>query len=409
MKFSLISKKVPLYAVILIILFTALITFQITYLALWKADRRANSLAGSGEAEGVAAIEEKLELISDIYEEYYIGKLDLTELETGTMMGFVYGTGDKYGEYMDAETYAQFTSDASGDTEGIGIMVVENVETGLIEVVEIMPDSPASKSDIKVGDLISSVDGNDAAELGYYKALDMMQGKAGTTANFTVYRDGEYIELSIERAHVDQVNVNYHLYEDGITGVIRVTTFDAVTAEQFKAAVEDLQKQGAVRFVFDMRGNTGGLLTSVVEVLDYLLPEGVIIRITDSEGNEQTQNSDSSEIDVPMAVLTNGATASAAELFTAALRDYDKSVTVGTTTYGKGSMQTIIPFSDGSALRVTYRMYSPPKSENYDGIGITPDIEVELDEALWGQSIYKISDAEDNQLQAAVAALNEQN
>lgn len=403
------TKKVPLYAVILVVIFAVLITFQITCLSLMKSQRPIGDVQNGGEATDLAAIEEKLELISQVYDEYYIGDLDYSELETGTMMGFVYGTGDKYGEYMDAETYAQFTSDASGDTEGIGVMVVENVETGLIEIVEIMPDSPASRSDIKVGDLISAVDGNDAAELGYYKALDMMQGKAGTTANFTVYRDGRYIDLSIERAHVDQVNVNYHLYEDGVTGVIRVTTFDAVTAPQFKAAVEDLQKQGATRLVFDMRGNTGGLLTSVVEVLDYLLPEGVIIRITDSEGNEQTQSSDAAEIDMPMAVLTNGTTASAAELFTAALRDYDKSVTVGTTTYGKGSMQTIVPFSDGSALRITYRMYSPPKSENYDGVGITPDIEVELDEALWGQSIYKITDAEDNQLQAAVAALNEQN
>lgn len=412
----LMAKKVPLYAVIPIVLFAVLITFQVTYLSLWKSFRQEeldesgityDTGAVSDEID-LDAIEEKLELINDIYGEYYIGDLDQQALEKGTMLGFIYGTGDKYGEYMDADTYVEFTSDVSGDTEGIGIMVVENSGTGLIEVVEVMPDSPASEADIQVGDLICKVVGEDVAELGYYKALDMLQGSAGTTAEFTVCRDGEYIEFSIVRAHVEQVNVTYHLYEDGITGIIRISSFDDVTAEQFKAAVKDLQAQGASRYVFDMRGNTGGLLDSVVEVLDYLLPEGTIIRITDNNGNEETIESDAEEFEAPMAVLVNGGTASAAELFTAALRDFDKSVTVGTTTYGKGSMQTIVPFSDGSALRITYKMYSPPISDNYDGVGIIPDVEVELDEAFWGLSIYKISDAEDNQLQAAISALNEQ-
>ena len=285
-------------------------------------------------------------------------------------------------------------------------MVIKNSDSELIEIVEIVPDSPASESELQTGDLICKVGGEEVAAVGYNKALDLMLGKAGTVAEFTVYRNGEYIDFAIERRHVEQVNVTYRLYEDGITGIVRISAFDEVTASQFKNAVADLQDQGAKRFVFDMRNNSGGLLDSVVEVLDYLLPEGTIIRITGNDEMEEAIFSDAEELDAPMAVLVNGATASAAELFTAALRDYEKSVTVGTTTYGKGSMQTVIPFTDGSALRITYKMYSPPKSDNYDGVGITPDIEIELDEALSGKSIYTITDAEDNQLQAAIAALN---
>lgn len=398
------TKKIPLYAVILIVFCVVLITFQITYVSVWKSFRQSELDAQLDG--GIGAIQEKLKLIYDIYGENYIGQLDPEQLENGVMMGLVYGTGDRYGEYMDPETYAEFTSDAAGDTEGIGIMVIKNSESELIEIVEIVPNSPASESELHAGDLICKVGDEEVAEVGYNKALDLMLGKAGTVAEFTVYRDGEYIDFAIERRHVEQVNVSSRLYIDGITGIIRVSAFDEVTAAQFKNAVADLQKQGAKRFVFDMRNNSGGLLDSVVEILDYLLPEGTIIRITGNDGIEETIASDAEELDLPIAVLVNGATASAAELFTAALRDYEKSVTVGTTTYGKGSMQTVIPFTDGSALRITFKMYSPPESENYDGVGITPDIEIELDEALSGKSIYTISDAEDNQLQAAITALN---
>jgi len=398
------TKKIPLYAVILTVAFAVLITFQVTYIAFWQSFRQDE--LDSRPDDDFAAIEEKLKLIYDIYGENYIGQLDPEELETGVMLGLVYGTGDRYGEYMDPETYAEFTSEVAGDTEGIGIMITKSLDTGLIEIVDVIPDSPASEADLRVGDLICRVTGEEVAEVGYYAAIDMMLGKAGTTAEFTVYRDGEYIDFSIERRHVEQVNVNYRMYEDGITGIIRISSFDEVTAAQFKNAVADLQKQGAERLVFDLRNNSGGLLESVVEVLDYLLPEGVIIRINGNGIPEETISSDASAVDMPMAVIVNQSTASAAELFTAALRDYEKSVTVGTTTYGKGSMQTVIPLSDGSALRLTYRTYSPPKSDNYDGVGITPDVEVELDEALAGKTVYSITDAEDNQLQAAIAALN---
>jgi len=241
------TKKIPLYAVILTVAFAVLITFQVTYIAFWQSFRQDE--LDSRPDDDFAAIEEKLKLIYDIYGENYIGQLDPEELETGVMLGLVYGTGDRYGEYMDPETYAEFTSEVAGDTEGIGIMITKSLDTGLIEIVDVIPDSPASEADLRVGDLICRVTGEEVAEVGYYAAIDMMLGKAGTTAEFTVYRDGEYIDFSIERRHVEQVNVNYRMYEDGITGIIRISSFDEVTAAQFKNAVADLQKQ--VRSLID--------------------------------------------------------------------------------------------------------------------------------------------------------------
>ena len=199
-----------------------------------------------------------------------------------------------------------------------------------------------------------------------------------------------------------------HVYDlDSSVGIIKISEFDGNTPTQFVAAVEDLQSKGCEKLVIDLRYNPGGELSSIVTTLDYILPEGPIVRIFDADGNEvKTYYSEATELDMPMAVLVNGSTASAAELFTSAVRDYNKAVIVGTTTYGKGCMQTTIPLSDNSAVSVTYRMYNPPFSDNYHGVGIVPDVEVELDESLTGKNIYKITDEEDNQLAAAVKSLD---
>lgn len=404
------KKRIPLYAVLIIVFFAIVITVQVTYLALWKtafanrADEASSAEKGGGKT--YSKIIDKLDAIYDLYDKYYIGDIDLEDLETGIMTGFIYGAGDKFGQYMDEDTFAEYMDEMDGETVGIGVMVIEDDSTGLILVVDIIPDSPAEKAGIQVGDLIYSIGGEDAGSMGYYKALDRMRGEEGSTAEFTVYRGGDLIDYSIVRARVESVSVSSHMYSDGITGVVRVTSFDEPTAHQFKEAMMSLKAQGAKRYVFDMRNNGGGLLDTVTEMLDYLVPQGTVIRIIDRDGNVETIGSDSSEVDAPMAVLVNGNTASAAELFTATLRDFGKSVTVGTNTYGKGTMQTIYPLGDGSAVRISFRMYSPPKTENYDGVGIAPDIVVEPDEEIRNISLYVITDEQDNQLRAAVEALD---
>ena len=294
--------------------------------------------------------------------------------------------------------------------------MIYNAEVGALEVTGVMPDSPALEAGVLPGDLIVRVGDDLVSELGYYVAIDDMKGGEGTAAVFTALRadeNGVYDELdfSIVRAHVTEQTVMYHRYanadgSESAIGIIKILQFDAKTPEQFKAAVEDLTAQGVTKLIFDVRYNPGGELDSITDILDYLLPEGPIIRTVDREGNWETEYSNAASVDLPMAVIVNGNTASAAELFTSALKDYGKAVVVGTVTYGKGTMQSVIPLDDGSAISISTKMYYPPYSDNYEGIGVQPDVTVELAEELLDVNIYKITDAEDNQLQAAISTLS---
>lgn len=403
------KRKVSVLSFVLSICFTAVITFQITYIALaneYKRESRAleaqysNSLAG------------KLKLLDERFRSLYIGEIDEEKLAAAVLNGYIYGTGDKYGEYMSAEEYEQFTNELEGEFQGIGISVVEDTGTGCLKVVSVMPDSPALNAGIQVGDLITFVGDESVAEIGADVALSKLLGKAGTFAEFTVSRGGDMNSLlpfSIERGYVTEQTVMYHMYDDGTDeiGVIMILSFDGKTADQFAQALAELQNQGARALVFDVRYNPGGALDSIVEILDTLLPEGPIVRIENPDGSTEVLNSDAEETKLPMAVLVNGSTASAAELFSSALQDYKKAVLVGTTTYGKGCMQQIVRLADNSAIRVTTNMYNPPFSDNYDGTGVIPDVTVEADDITLNTNRYTIADKDDNQLSAAAELMHE--
>ncbi len=378
----------------------------------------------------------KLELIDRLFNTYSLFGLDGDDLMDAVLKGYVAGTGDKYAEYFTEEEYKQFTADNKGESVGIGINVVQSAKGNGIDVINVMPDSPALKAGVLPGDVITHIGIGDnkvsVESLGYTKALDMMQGTEGTVADFTVSRtaDGnaEQIEFSVKREKITYVSVMSHICEtDKSVGIVKITQFNLTTPSQFSNAVDGLLAEGCEKFVFDVRYNPGGDLVSIKSVLSYFLNDGdVFIRIADKSGNVQTDKIEAvnysdnykdcsmkkSDIgkykDLKFAVLANGSTASAAELFTSALKDYGLSVTVGTKTYGKGTMQTtfsLAPYGYGGALKLTTKYYYPPFSESYDGIGIIPNVTVEIDEALAGKNIYTITDAEDNQLQAAIEEL----
>lgn len=397
------KKRFSLLTLIVTMLISVLVTFQITYIYAFNQYRSAET----ADVNTLMSMD-RLEAVDYAYRNYYYyyGDIDEESLEDGLIAGYIYGAGDKFGEYMDAEEYSKFTSDSNGENVGIGIVVIENEEVGAIEVINVVPDGPADRSGILIGDLIVSVDGESVADLGYYTALANMQGKEGTKAEFTVLRDNETIDYSIERETVSQISVTGRMYSDGITAVIRIDEFDLSTPKQFKDEIAKLTSEGAERFVFDVRNNPGGDLESIVDILDYLLPEGPIIRIEDKDGTETVRESDAECFDMPMAVLVNNETASAAELFASALQDYKAAVLVGKTTYGKGSMQTILPMTDGSALRITFKMYKPPFSDSYDGIGVNPDIDIDIAEEFANISIYKLEDEQDSQLMGAIEYFN---
>lgn len=351
----------------------------------------------------------KLAMIDYYYRNAYANKIDEDQLLYYVMNGYVVGAGDKYGEYYTADDFESITQESEGETVGIGVYVNYSEEYNAIKILSVMQDSPAHQAGIKAGDVVIKIEGESVSDLGYYVALDRVKGESGTSVTLTLIRDGKEITVSAVRKKVETETVFYHQYElDKAVGVIRILEFNNAVPEQFKKAVEDLKSKGVTSLVFDVRSNPGGTLTSVIEVLDYLLPEGDLAYVTDASGKIlRTHKSDANYLKGidSMAVLVNDNTASAAELFACALRDYDKAILVGTKTYGKGSMQTIYMLPDGTGLRLTTNKYNPPKSGNYDGIGLEPDITVELSDALSGKSSFEYTDSEDNQLMEAVSGM----
>ncbi len=436
------KKQVNILVLILSVLLAVLFTFEITFLVVDGINRNEKLKMAEeyneqlenykeqledkyGEMDVFASIIEmfnslpeesrnielyyKLAMIDYYYRNLYANEIDEDELIYYTLNGYVAGAGDRHGEYYTADDFKSITQENQGNTVGIGVYVNYSQEYNAIKILSVMEGSPAYKAGIKAGDVIVAIDGEKVSELGYYVALEKVKGEAGTDVKLTLVRDGAELDVIATRAKVETKTVYYHQYEyDKEIGVIRVIEFNNVVPKQFKEAVEALKEKGVKYLVFDMRNNPGGTLSSVVDILDYLLPEGDIAHVTDANGKiQKTYKSDAScltGID-GMAVLVNENTASAAELFTSALMDYEKAIIVGENTYGKGSMQTIYMLPDGTGLRLTTNKYNPPKSENYDGTGIKPDIEIELSEALAGKSHFEYTDSEDNQLQKACEAL----
>lgn len=413
------SKRISVTVFFVSIVLAVLVTLMTTYTLLNERftaelrqaylDAAQNSMSSSSSSTD----DGKLTVIDEIFRTYYYNDIDDALIDEYILRGYIAGTGDRYGDYFTPEQYEVLTADTAGEMQGIGVSVIYNADYGVIEVISVMPDSPALEAGVEPGDLIVAVgeEKESVVDLGYTMAVNRMQGKAGTQAVFTVQRGENYaevIEFSITRGYVTEVTVLSHLCTtDPTVGIIKITGFDLSTPAQFTEAVETLRRDGATRLVFDVRYNPGGDLTSITDILDYLLPEGPIIRMVDKAGNNNEISSDANELQMPMAVLANESTASAAELFTAALKDYKKAVIVGKTTYGKGSMQSVFALQDGSAVKLTTRMYFPPFSDSYEGIGILPDLDVAMDESLANKNIYKITDEEDTQLQAAIDWLNQ--
>lgn len=420
------NKKISVTTLVLTVLLSMLAVFMLTY-ALMTEHYRAKLAEAYGEdstiqSDGDSSEDglpenfiEKLKALDTIFRDSSYFDLDYDAILDDVLKGYADGTGDKYAEYYTAEEFAVFMEDSEGEMQGIGINIIYNTEYGVIEVINVMPDSPALKAGVEPGDLILTVgigdDAQSVEELGYYPAVALLQGKAGTLCEFIAARGKNYserVEFSIERGYVTEQTVMYHQYEKNPEiGIVKLLEFDGKTPDQFFEALDALSAAGATKFIFDVRYNPGGDLQAICEILDFLLPEGPIIRMRDKDGIETSISSEASEFSAPIAVLCNRSTASAAELFTSALMDYGKAVSIGNLTYGKGSMQTIRQLGDGSGVKLTTKMYFPPFSEGYDGIGITPDIEIDMDEAVAEKNIYKITDEEDTQLQRAVAYLEE--
>ncbi len=322
---------------------------------------------------------------------YYQTDIDENALMDSMLKGYVTGLGDRYSVYMTPEEYSALMTKEAGKTIGIGVTVMQN-EEGYPRIIEVQENSPAEHAGLVPDDVILAVEGEDVLTAGYEESISKVRGEEGTAVRLTVRHDGEEKEFSIIRETFDMKSVFSKMLEEHI-GYIQITSFRENTADQFQNALHELLAQGADAFIFDVRNNGGGLLSALEKMLDPILPEGDIATATyQGDKTQVVMKSDANEMNLPIAVLVNGNSASAAELFSASLRDFKQAKLVGTQTFGKGIMQVTTRMQDGGGLTLTVATYQTTKSDCYHGVGLTPDIVVEFPE-----------DAEtDIQLEAAV-------
>lgn len=347
----------------------------------------------------------KMELLMTLVDQYYMYDISVEDMRIGAYKGLLEGLGDPYTCYYTEEEFKDLMESTSGTYYGIGAVVQQNQKTMYITIVKPYVDGPAYKAGMLPGDIIYMVDGVDVTGMDIDKVVSMMKGPEGTVVKVTVVRDGvaDPVELTITRAQIEIETIEYEMLANKI-GYIAISGFDEPTPKQFKDAIKDLKKQGMKGLVIDLRDNGGGLLDAVVEMLDYILPKGMIVYTEDKYGNrEEYRGTDKEVLELPMSVLVNGNSASAAEIFAAAMQDYEAATLVGTTTFGKGIVQSILPLTDGTAVKITISRYFTPKGVCIHGEGVTPDIEVKLNEEL--AQMVVIPHDQDNQLEAAVEVL----
>jgi carboxyl-terminal processing protease len=352
-------------------------------------------------------IDEKLEELQGYIDQYYLFDEDYSAVADSVYKGLLDGLGDPYSAYFTAEEYTAMMESTSGSYCGIGATVRKDEDTGYVLVVGMFEGSGALEQGVEEGDLIMEIAGTDTADLDISSAAALMKGEEGTTVDIKIYRPStkETLSFTITRHQIDIDTVAGQMLDNNI-GYIIITEFDGVTAKQFEQTLNDLMDQGMEGLVVDLRSNPGGLLTSVNDILDLLLPKGTIVYTEDKYGNRQTYTSDEKWNDVPMAVLVNGESASASEIFAGAVKDYERATLVGTQTFGKGIVQTIRQLSDGSAIKLTIARYYTPNGICIHGEGITPDIVLEYDsEAV--KDLETITWQDDNQLMAAYQAVLE--
>ena len=340
----------------------------------------------------------KMELIEQVIDTYYYQEdIDQEELENGIYRGMVESLGDPYSAYYSAEELKEMTESIQGIFYGIGATLSLDEDTGFGIIKEVMSGTPAEEAGLKDGDLIYEVDGESTYGMDLQEIVSHVRGEENTQVVLTIVRTGvdDYLEIPITRKKIEDNTVNATMYDNKI-GYIQITEFDEVTTNQFKENLEMLQGDGMEALILDLRSNPGGSLSAVVDIAGMILPKGLVVYTEDKNGKREEYYSDGKhELTIPMVVLVNGASASASEILSGAIKDYGIGTLMGTKTFGKGIVQRPITLSDGSAVKLTVSSYYTPKGNNIHGIGIEPDVECIFDANAYYDNRY------DNQLEKA--------
>lgn len=344
----------------------------------------------------------KLSYLKKLIDETYLHDVKEKDLNEGIYKGYVEGLGDQYSAYYDKKETKELTESLDGSFSGIGAVMTQDASSGVITITRVYDDSPAKKAGIKTGDILYRVEEKTVTGKDLDKVVSWIKGKKGTKVNLTLLRgtNSDKIKVTATRDVINVETVKYKVLENQI-GYISISEFDSVTGAQFAKALKQLQKKNIEGLVVDLRNNPGGSLSTVCDILDSILPKGLIVYTKDKNGKKEEYTSDEKHrLNLPMSVLVNGQSASASEIFAGAVQDYGKAEIIGTQTYGKGVVQNLFDLKDGTCVKLTTSEYFTPKGRNIDGKGITPDVKIEYK--------YNAKDPKaDNQLDKAVSVVKD--
>lgn len=395
------KSKIALTAIV-----TAAATFTVTVVGGTVLNKFTRYLPKSDPWKSFA---DKLDIIDTYIDNNYINDYNKNEMLENALVGYVEGLDEPYSKYYPAEDFERYIENIEDSYVGIGVVVSVN-NNGDIIVVSPFEDSSAYEADVRPGDIITAVDGVEYDDM-EEAVKHIKNGAAGTTVNITFIRSGEILEKTIERRQISSDSVKSEML-DGNVGYLRISSFnknesssDEDTLTEFKEEIESLQSQGMEKMIIDLRDNPGGILQISCDIADMLLPEGIITYIEYKDGSREDFKSDANEINMPIAVLINENSASASEVLTGALKDYKKATVVGKKSYGKGIVQNVFPFMDGSGISLTVAKYYSPNGVCIQDIGIEPDIEVDMPEEYAGMYASMVEHDKDPQLQKAIEVL----
>lgn len=376
----------------------------------WSIYTLATGTLSTSNATGVeggeikwSAVKNKLDVLQRAIELYYKDEVDNEALVEGIYAGYVNGLGDPYSVYYTKEEFDDLMESSSGTYVGIGAYLNENPDTGRVYIVKPMPGSPAEEVGLQADDIIVSIDGEDTTGMDSAAVASTVKGPEGTKVTLGIARQNEkeILAFELERRTIEAPTVSHEMKDDK-TGYIAISEFDDVTTSQFEEALSDLKEQGMESMILDLRDNPGGNLNVVVDIAGNFATDDLIVYTEDKNGKKREYRSEvKKSVDIPVIVLVNGNSASAAEILAGCIKDYDTGKLLGTTTFGKGIVQQVLPLDDSSAVKLTVSKYFTPKGGDIHGIGIKPDIELEFDADAY------LKDKTDNQLNQAMELLNQ--
>ena len=399
------SKKNRIYKIIMLEILTIFLTIMITAIGVYSYFMNNKELGNyilveSSDGEDIA---NELSKFKKIIDKYYIGKVDEEKLKEGAIKGYIEGLDDPYSEYISKEEMEEYMEQTNGNFVGIGIYMTKDLENDRVVILSTIKNSPAEKAGLQAGDLIISVDGTEYKADDMTEASNKIKGEENTTVELEILRNGQKLSFEIKREKVKVNEIETEVLESNI-GYMNISSFDEETGADFKEKFEQLQQKNITSLIIDLRNNGGGIVDEALEIAECIADKGSILLYEINKENEEEiiKSEEDPIVNIPVILLVNENTASSSEILAGALKDLGKAKIVGTKTYGKGVIQTLLSLKDGSGIKITSAEYLTPNKNKINEIGIEPDYVVELPD---GVDVLEVERENDTQLEKAIELL----